>query len=170
MDQPFVKYLYLKLHKSLYALQHLSSTLIFVSSVWFHVSIALSCTGDKDGAHTILLAKPEGKNLVWNPRRKSDNIKVEFKKICCEGVRWIELVQNRGKCMARGSIKYWKYYWLKKYYIFQEAICSLQLVTAYWRDFTAHAPTEIVSGCWLACKSTTEFNFSQQIPSNLHNP
>jgi len=42
-----------------------------------------------------LVGKPEGKRPLERPRSKRYNIKMDLKEICCEGVDWILLAQDR---------------------------------------------------------------------------
>jgi len=48
--------------------------------------------GEMRNAHNILVGKPEGKRPLGRPRRRwEDNITMDLREICCEGVDWMHL-------------------------------------------------------------------------------
>jgi hypothetical protein len=50
------------------------------------------------GAYRILVGKPEGKRPLARPRRRwVDNIKMEPRGIGCDGMDWIDLVEDRNQ-------------------------------------------------------------------------
>jgi len=50
---------------------------------------------EKRGAYRVLVGKPEGKRPLGRPRRRwEDNIKMDLQEVRCEGMEWIELVQD----------------------------------------------------------------------------
>jgi hypothetical protein len=61
----------------------------------------LAQIGEKRNAYRISLRKPEGKRLLGRRRRSwVDNIKMDLSEIRCDGMDWIDLVQDRDQCMA----------------------------------------------------------------------
>ena len=45
-----------------------------------------------------LVENPEGKRPLGRPRlRREDNIKIEFQKVGCRGMDWIELAKDRDR-------------------------------------------------------------------------
>jgi len=57
--------------------------------------------GARRGVHRVLMGKPERKRLLERPRRKwEDNIKMDLKQVGCEGMDWIELVEDRDRWRA----------------------------------------------------------------------
>ena len=57
--------------------------------------------GDRRGAYTILVGKPEGKRPLGRRRcRWEDNIKTELKEISSEGVELIYLAHNKDRWRA----------------------------------------------------------------------
>ena len=53
---------------------------------------------ERRGAHRVLVEKPEGKILLERPRRRcDDNVVVYVKKIVLEGMKWIDLAENRDR-------------------------------------------------------------------------
>ena len=57
--------------------------------------------GEVGGVCRVLVGKPEGKRpLERNRRRWEDNIKMDFQKVGCGSVEWIELAQNRYRWRA----------------------------------------------------------------------
>ena len=57
---------------------------------------AYSTMGDRRGVNRILVGKPEGKRPLGKHRHKwEDNIKMDFQEVCCWGMDWNELAQDR---------------------------------------------------------------------------
>jgi hypothetical protein len=57
--------------------------------------------GDSRDAHRDLVKKPEGKRPVGRPKlRWEDNIKMDFQEVGCEGMDWIDLLQDRDRWWA----------------------------------------------------------------------
>jgi hypothetical protein len=57
--------------------------------------------GKRRGVHRVLARKPEGKRLLRRPRsRWKDNIKMDFQKVRCGGMDWIDLAQDRDRWRA----------------------------------------------------------------------
>jgi len=53
------------------------------------------------GAYRVLVEKPEGKGLLGRPRHRwEDNIKMDHQEVGCEGMDWIDLVQERDRWRA----------------------------------------------------------------------
>ena len=49
----------------------------------------------------VLVGKPEGKRPLGRTRRRwADNIKMDLQEMGCEGMDWIELVENRDRWRA----------------------------------------------------------------------
>ena len=54
--------------------------------------------GKGRGVYRVLVGKPEGKRPLKSPRsRKGDNIEMDFRKVECGGMDWIELAQDRDR-------------------------------------------------------------------------
>jgi hypothetical protein len=54
-------------------------------------------------AHSVrgLVGKPEGKRLLWRPRRRwENNIMMDLQKVGCGGMDWIELAQDSDRWQA----------------------------------------------------------------------
>jgi hypothetical protein len=52
--------------------------------------------GDKQGAYRVLVGKPERKRQIGRPGYGwKDNSKMDFNKIGCENVDWIDLAEDR---------------------------------------------------------------------------
>ena len=50
------------------------------------------------GGYCILVVQPEGKIPLGRPRHRwKDNIKMDFKEICREGMDWFRIAQGRDK-------------------------------------------------------------------------
>jgi hypothetical protein len=50
------------------------------------------------GVYKVLVGKPHGKRPLGRSRRRlEDNIKMDFQKVGCGGIDWMELVQNRDR-------------------------------------------------------------------------
>jgi hypothetical protein len=48
--------------------------------------------GEMRNAHNILVGKPQGKRPLRRARRRwEDNITMDLREICCEGVDWMHL-------------------------------------------------------------------------------
>ena len=53
---------------------------------------------ERRGAYRVLVWKPEGKGPLGRHRsRWENNIKMDFQKVGCVGMDWIELVQDRDR-------------------------------------------------------------------------
>jgi hypothetical protein len=51
--------------------------------------------------YNILIGKPEGKRPFGRPRcRRENNIRLDLREICWEGVDWMHLVQDRDQWRA----------------------------------------------------------------------
>jgi len=57
--------------------------------------------GERRGAYSVLVWKPEGKRPLGRPRsRWEDNIKMDLQKVGCGGMDWIELAKDRDRWRA----------------------------------------------------------------------
>ena len=57
--------------------------------------------GEKRGVYRVLVGKLEGKRPLGRPRRRwKDNIGMDLQEVGCEGVDWIDLVQDRDRRWA----------------------------------------------------------------------
>jgi hypothetical protein len=57
--------------------------------------------GEKRNAYRLFVGKPEGKRPLGRPRHRwVDNFKMDHLEICCGGVGWIGLAQDRDKWRA----------------------------------------------------------------------
>jgi hypothetical protein len=51
---------------------------------------------DKKNVYRILVGKLEGKRPLGRPRRRwEDNVKMDLRKMRCDGMDWIDLAQDR---------------------------------------------------------------------------
>jgi len=54
--------------------------------------------GEKRGVNKVLVGKPEEKRPLGRPRRRwEDNMKIDFQKVGCGGMDWIDLAQDRDR-------------------------------------------------------------------------
>jgi len=54
--------------------------------------------GEERGVYRVLVGKPEGKRLMWRPRRRwVDNIRIDLQEVACGYVDWIGLAQGRDR-------------------------------------------------------------------------
>jgi hypothetical protein len=57
----------------------------------------VACMGKRRGAYRVLVGKSQGKRQLGRPRRRTEeNIKIDVKEICWEGLNWFD----RGKWRA----------------------------------------------------------------------
>jgi hypothetical protein len=57
--------------------------------------------GETRNAYRILVGKPEGKRPLGRPRRRwVDNIKIDLRETECDGMDWIDLIQDRDQWRA----------------------------------------------------------------------
>jgi hypothetical protein len=50
---------------------------------------------EERGVYRVLVRKPEGKRLLWRPRRRWDiNIKMALREVGCGGMDYIELARD----------------------------------------------------------------------------
>ena len=54
--------------------------------------------GERRGAYSVLLGKPEGKRPLGRPRcRREDNIRMDIQEVGCGGMEWIDLARERDR-------------------------------------------------------------------------
>ena len=54
--------------------------------------------GDRTGACTVLIGRPEGKRQRVRPRcRWEDNIKMDIQDVGCVGMEWIDVTRDRDR-------------------------------------------------------------------------
>ena len=59
---------------------------------------ACNTYGERRGVYRVLVGKPEGKRTLGRSRRIwGDNIKMDLQEVGCEGMDWIELVQDKDR-------------------------------------------------------------------------
>jgi hypothetical protein len=57
--------------------------------------------GERRGAYTALVGKPEGRRPLGRPRRRwEDNIKMDLREVGWRGMDWINLAQDRDRWRA----------------------------------------------------------------------
>jgi hypothetical protein len=57
--------------------------------------------GERRGVYRVWVGKPEGKRPLGRPRRRwKDNIKMDFQKVRCGVMDWIEQPQDRDRWRA----------------------------------------------------------------------
>jgi hypothetical protein len=56
--------------------------------------------GEKRNAYRILVGKPAGRRLLGRPRRRWDNIKMDFRETGWGGMDWIDLAHDRDQWRA----------------------------------------------------------------------
>ena len=56
---------------------------------------ACGAYGYEEGVYRVLVGKPEGKRLLWRPRRRwVDNIRTDLQEVGCVYMDWIGLAQD----------------------------------------------------------------------------
>jgi hypothetical protein len=54
--------------------------------------------GEMRYAYRILIEKLQGKRLFGRPRSRWENVRMDLRKIVCEGVDWMHLAQDMEQC------------------------------------------------------------------------
>ena len=55
---------------------------------------------ERRGIYRVLVGKPEGKRPIGRPRRRWEDIKMDFQEVGCGGIDWIDLAQDRDRWRA----------------------------------------------------------------------
>jgi len=56
--------------------------------------------GERRGVYRVLVEKSEGKRPLGKPRRRwEDNIKIDLHEAGCGAMDWIELAEDRDRCL-----------------------------------------------------------------------
>jgi hypothetical protein len=57
--------------------------------------------GERRGAYSILVGRPEGRRQLVRPRRRwEDNIKIDLEEVGWVGMDWIDMAQDRDRWWA----------------------------------------------------------------------
>jgi len=57
--------------------------------------------GESRGVYRVLVGRLEGKRPLGRPRRRwEDNIKLDLQEVGCEGMDWIDVAQDKDRCLA----------------------------------------------------------------------
>jgi hypothetical protein len=96
----------------------------------------------EQGAYTILVEKPEGKQPLGSHRHRwDDNIKMDLKAVGREGKEWIHLAQSTNECQVfvNTTISVSQNVGrLSEKLLTQEQLCSMQLVSFKWLTYPPH--------------------------------
>jgi hypothetical protein len=60
--------------------------------------------GEMRNAYTIFLGIPQGKMPLGRPRHEWKDVRMDLRKIVCEGVDWINLVQDGGQWIVVSTV------------------------------------------------------------------
>jgi len=61
----------------------------------------VACMGERRGAYSVLVGKPEGERPLGRPRcRWEDNIKIDLQEVGYGGMDWIDLAQDTDRWCA----------------------------------------------------------------------